>query len=303
MKTICVRGKVMLSGEYSVLYGGTAVLIPVPRYFYISEAEDSICRDNNPVTKSALQISIPELRDFEMGNGEPHLEIDRSEFFYEGPDARKIKLGLGSSAAEAVGIIALRFERAGRPWAENKNAITKYAISAHRRAQKGRGSGADVAACAYQLPIKYRIRDDEFLIEVIKEAADKERIPMALVWTSQAADSREMIARFENWRATGASESIHFFDRLLESGQKLADLWFKESSKVIYEQLDEYMELLEICLSAASIIYKLPIHRESETWAKANGGRAKPTGAGGGDMILLLGDLPIHELKQLTISL
>ena len=47
----------------------------------------------------------------------------------------------------------------------------------------------------------------------------------------------------------------------------------------------------------AKMPYKLPIHHEVEEWARSNGGFAKPTGAGGGDMIMLVGDLPYDELE------
>jgi mevalonate kinase len=43
--------------------------------------------------------------------------------------------------------------------------------------------------------------------------------------------------------------------------------------------------------------YMLPVHARYEEWARRHGGRAKPTGAGGGDMILLVGELPLAQLN------
>ena len=95
MKTIHIPGKVMLSGEYAVLYGGTAVLMPVPRYLKLSDSKASDQNDYSPMVRAALDYPILELKDYENKYGKPSVIIDSSEFFGADNEGRRIKLGLG----------------------------------------------------------------------------------------------------------------------------------------------------------------------------------------------------------------
>ena len=54
---------------------------------------------------------------------------------------------------------------------------------------------------------------------------------------------------------------------------------------------------MEECAKLARLPWRISEHEELEEWALEHGGRAKPTGAGGGDLVLLVGDLPLKELK------
>jgi mevalonate kinase len=60
MTNVNIPGKVMLSGEYAVLYGGTSVLVPVPRYMKFEESEFPPENPYTKVVQEALKISIDE---------------------------------------------------------------------------------------------------------------------------------------------------------------------------------------------------------------------------------------------------
>ena len=57
MKTIQIPGKVMLTGEYAVLYGGTAVMAPVPRYLRLTISEDNNRGACSPIVEEALRLA------------------------------------------------------------------------------------------------------------------------------------------------------------------------------------------------------------------------------------------------------
>ncbi|MCP4581338.1 MAG: hypothetical protein GY839_06945, partial [candidate division Zixibacteria bacterium] len=204
---LSVPGKVMLSGEYAVLYGAVSVLAPVTRCIELTEINTPLGEAYTPVVKTAIHHPIREILDYEQANGLPHIEVDSSQFFYQGENDRNIKLGLGCSAAEAVGVISLRFDRAGKRIAGYRDAILGHALQAHSQAQSGLGSGADVAACAYGRPISFRTTGNDFRLDVIEISQTSPQIPMNLIWTGQPADTRKMVGQFQNWVDYGGTKA------------------------------------------------------------------------------------------------
>jgi phosphomevalonate kinase len=301
MTAVRVPGKVMLSGEYAVLYGATAVLVPVPRHLTATAAGTPPEVPYSPVIQAARRVSIPELQDFESAHGVPHLQTDDSAFFATDSDGRKAKLGLGLSAAEAVATVALRYACAGRDWQAGRASLLEHALAAHSQAQQGLGSGADVAACASGAPIRFRRTSLGPVVTPIAPAELACCPPLALHWSGQAADTRALVRRFDDWAAAAAAKPL--LDHLAMAADALAPAWFSEPEPQLFALLDEFTVAMEACAEAAGIPYLLPAHARLASWAMRHGGRAKPTGAGGGDMVLLIGDLPLSQLGGLTIEL
>jgi len=303
MDSVRIPGKVMLSGEYAVLYGGSAVLVPLKRYLYISRAASRVDRTYSPVVQAALNIEIPAVADHEYDAGTPHIEIDRDELMGTDSSGRQVKLGLGGSAAEAVGTVALRYECAGLPWIKHWHDIAKLAHQAHQAAQEGLGSGADIAACAYRRPLLFRRENSSFATEAVPRPEGELEVPLALIWTGRPADTRALVRRFAAWHDE-AAEAPELAAGLRERADDLAGLWFRAPVADLLAAIDAFDDALKECCGKAGVAYQLPVHARLSAWAKRHGGRAKPTGAGGGDMVLMVGDLPLHQLaEQLVIPL
>ncbi len=224
MRTVRVPGKVMLSGEYAVLYGGTAGLVPVPLYLTITEAQSTDPERQSPVIRAALDFPLEETEEFEREHCLPGVSIDHSEFFGKNANGNLVKLGLGSSAAEAVGIIALRFERAGLGWSGNRETIATYADKIHRKVQGGIGSGADIAVCAYREPVSFKRDQDSCTIRSIQKP--EHNIPLHLAWTGQPADTRQLVRDFDTWLSRGVPVAADLLSNLVESSHEIADVWF-----------------------------------------------------------------------------
>lgn len=300
--SVSIPGKVMLSGEYAVLYGGSAVLVPAPLFLKITETKEKPSQPYSPVVQAALDIDISDLFDYEGKNGKPNLKLDHSMLFGSDRTGRSIKLGLGSSAAEAVGVIKLRFKRAKHEYQNAEGIILEYALMAHEQAQRGIGSGADVAACTFAAPIKFaKPYDSDF--KAIMPIEPDYSYPLHLLWTGISADTRIMVKAFQRWVELADESEQEILSDLIDCSNDLADMWFMVEEDEIFDTLDEYTSIVNTCAKKAGIQYKLPIHDEIEDWAKRHGGIAKPTGAGGGDMILLMGDLPVSQLSHLVIPL
>ncbi len=297
MTEVVIPGKVMLSGEYAVLHGAAAVLVPVPCELIIREIDSPPVQPYPRTVETALTQPVAILNEYEREHGLPHLEIDSSAFRAPDSGGTLRKLGLGSSAAEAVGVIALRHLRAGVDWRKRCSEIAFHAEAAHHTAQGGLGSGADVAVCAYGRPILFRRHEGGFTVKEIDLPDAAARSKLTLAWTGVPADTRSMVEAFERW-VDGGERARSMVRALCEAGDNLAKAWFGEPEEEFFPLFDAFVERLASCTGAAGIDYRLDLHREIEEWARSYGGRAKPTGAGGGDMILLVGDLPFDKLDM-----
>jgi phosphomevalonate kinase len=298
-----IPGKAMLSGEFAVLFGGTAIMMPVPRYLKITEIDIVPDKPYTPVIQLALRHPIPEIADHEKEHGRSHVVIDAGDFLTMNSGGLPLKLGLGLSAAEATAVTAFRFEKAGKPWSQNKAAVFGHAYKIHSLAQQGLGSGADVACCSFAQPLRYKLNKSKPWFEVIDKNKIVYSIPMTLVWTGQSSNTRQLITKFSTWALSKDEKSKKLLTDLINASDRLADTWFIAPNVEFYKILDEFTEIMDECARQSEISYRLPVHDELDKWAREHGGRAKPTGAGGGDMILLIGDLPTEKLDKLVIPL
>jgi len=294
MSQVEIPGKVMLSGEYAVLYGGQAVMMPVPRFLKLRTIEYNSELKYSKVINEALNYRLPEIAKIEKESDNFSVELDYSEFFNLETKGHMVKLGLGSSAAEAVGIVKLRYERAGFDCSAAGDEILKHALAIHSQAQQGKGSGADVAACAVGQPIVFK--NDSGQVSIVRKFRTEicGGIPLHLLWSGVPADTRDYVSKISK-TLKNDEKARSKLDYLVKQADRLAKLWFDGSPNKLYEVLDEFDNVISSIALLSGVDYKLPIHREISNWALKNGGRAKPTGAGGGDMILLIGDLPIDE--------
>ena len=248
-------GKLVLLGDYAVLEGATALVAAVDRRATGTREHEG---RGSPVVQ-AVRARIPE----------PHsasVRIDTSGF-YDGED----KLGVGSSAAVAVVAAALfsgtRDERA-----------LEAALEGHRDASGGEGSGVDVAASFYGgvIAAKRQPGPVQPLPSSIKG------LDLSVLFTGHSAKTTDFVdacrrsPRFTAWVSvlTGlADEGIDAYRRqharsflsvVSRYGRAMAGLGADAGVPVVTEQIDAIMRL-----------------------AGEAAGAAKPSGAGGGDVVVL----------------
>jgi phosphomevalonate kinase len=304
VRTIRIPGKVMLSGEYAVLFGGSAVALPVPRHLTVEPAPEIPAGGYPPAAAAAFACPVPELDQLPVDPPPPPpCRFDHHELRGLSEDGTEIKLGLGSSAAEAVGTVAWRYEAAGLNWEQHKVGIARSALAAHSHVQHGLGSGYDVLVCAYGEGLRLKLVNGERVFSLLLPADTENYPPLALVHTGVAANTRTLITRFLDWHAAAGTACEVWMDAACFAADALAIAWSDGDWPELLSALDTFEARLKPCLDAARIPYMLPAHEKLAAWARERGGRAKPTGAGGGDMALLIGDLPYHELGSEVIKL
>jgi phosphomevalonate kinase len=301
---IRIPGKAVLSGEYTVLYGGVAVAVPVPRYLIVRPATAPPPGGYPLAAQAAFAVEVPELKRYEA---QPPVikpcEFDARELRGSGSDGTEIKLGLGSSAAEAVAALAWRFEVCGLDWYEHRLSIAGRALTAHSYLQHGLGSGIDVLVSAYCEALTLQLDAGKRSIRRVLPADAAKFPPLALAHTGIPANTRLLVSKFADWYGQSGKPGALLVNAACQAGDVLASAWDTGDWPALLDAVDGFDAKLRLCLDAAGVPYMLPRHHELAEWARSRGGRAKPSGAGGGDMALLIGDLPYADLGGQVIRL
>lgn len=280
--TIRVPGKAFLFGEYAVLFGAPAAVMAVGRHVRMTPAPAG-----SPMAPLVL-AGRQQARAFLGRSEDPGPWVaDSSEF----EDARG-KLGLGSSAAVAVGAVASVFLEAGRDLQAPavRRQIRTLAREVHDRHQGQAGSGADVAAAVHGGWLIYR-RD----------------APEPLPWTpppglevrfarcDHPASTADRIGVLHRVRARAPNQ----VDGPLDRARNLAEALARESRDLgaFLRLAEAFAEaLMDLGTAMNRPMLGPPEARLRET-VQRHGGVLKPSGAGGGDLLVAFLAGPMAPLE------
>lgn len=304
-------GKLVLLGEYAVLFGAPAVVMAVNRRAAVTV--DVAPGDSWVVTAPGLVAGAAECviepsgrvvwDDSELGArfelferviGEmvacaildpasqppQRLNLDTTAFFDAGHPERP-KLGFGSSAALTVALATALTGRAPEAGATDLEWL-RTLVSLHREVQGGLGSGIDVAASlcggvvGFELDAGGRvagIAPIQWPIELVR----------AFVWTGTSASTHSFLDRLQATRASGAGGVDEALDRLGQVSERGVDALARNDPFRFLDAVDRFWESLEVL----GRIIEMPIlsdaHRRLRKLGTECGVHYKPSGAGGGD--------------------
>jgi len=197
-------GKLFVVGEYAVLHGGRALVAAI-------DAGISCLVERAPTWR----LSAPDLGvegTLDESTSEPRAALlasavsaARDEFRLERPLrftvrgthlASRRKCGLGGSAASVVAIQAAAAAAVGEDLdaKATRDRLFRCALDVHRRHQRGRGSGADVAASVYGGWIDFVAAEGGPHVDV---ALLPIGMRLAAVWSGVASDTARAIEAFE----------------------------------------------------------------------------------------------------------
>ncbi len=275
-------GKIVLCGEYAVLDGAPAVSLAIDR-----RARASVRNSDNDwhsvtapgftpvegrfVTRDGhidwLEGAEPfALVDAVMRRRMPEcsvaIELDTNAFV---DSVTGEKLGLGSSAALAVALLAAL---------RKSGDVFDDALAAHRVFQGGTGSGVDVATAVHGGLIEYRGN-------AVTRLSWPGGLALRVIWTGVPASTPERLQRLE----VAARQPSR--RRLGQAAERMAGAW--TTADTVLDEFPAYIDTLR----AFSVDHDLGIfdagHDELADLAAADGLVYKPCGAGGGDVGVLLG--------------
>jgi len=298
-------GKLFLSGEYSVLWGGTARLAGVgPRAFALARTREdrevhlvlAEGRLRGTMTPLGVRWATEPAAPFVFAARALDLVVRaraRESLGLElalsptAPGPGGHKLGLGSSARAVV----LAVESAAR-LLEVRPPLA-LALLAHAEAQGGKGSGGDVAACAVGGLLRYR----RWPLERVTSAASlglglaaagapdvvrlgTTALPASYAFSGQSASTPGMIQKVES--ALQGPARRRFVESSDELGRELED--GLRASR--FAQVDEACQGLEASLEALPGV-GTPGATRILALARTAGSTGKVSGAGGGDGCVL----------------
>ncbi|MAX29381.1 MAG: hypothetical protein CMG14_00200 [Candidatus Marinimicrobia bacterium] len=295
-------GKVFLTGEYMALEGGKAIILSTPQKARINLIENdfrqniftsSIDRKSynfivndpskinwlkgNPIeTGSILEEAI---RKFNRKFNNQSISIDTDEFFINDK-----KIGIGSSAAVSVALIKA-FNDLFQTELSSRQIID-YAIDIHRKAQRSEGSGFDVVSsyieskavvCRLLEGKNYEYSPIEFPEEIIVLA----------VLSDVSIKTSIMIKRYQDAKKKNPKYFLKQAEAMKAELDHLHSSLLKKDSQLIIEHLRTYNNLL-LDLDSKFEVGIFNHHHEMQELANSKNIFYKPSGAGGGDLGLMI---------------
>jgi phosphomevalonate kinase len=304
--SVSAPGKLFLLGEYAVLEGAPALLLAVDRRVTVTVAPSSDDRWH----LSALGLSTPGLTSPDLTlkpdgsipagvdertrerlnvfdavrravcaaapcNSALSVTIDSTAFSAAGH-----KLGLGSSAAVATALTAALLVAAGR--SPSREEIRILATQAHRSAQRGAGSGGDVASSSYGGLIGY-VQDTAPVSLVLPQ-----ELQIMAVVTGTGSSTTNLVGRVGQYAARDPDLYRADMARLAALAHQAQDA--VGSAKTFLALAADYFEALAELDAHANAGIVSEHHRQLHWLAADLGGVFKTSGAGGDDVGLVFAE-------------
>lgn len=204
-----------------------------------------------------------------------------------------VTAGLGSSAAVvSASVLALYAVRGETP---SREELFADAFEAHHRAQKGKGSGCDVAAACYGGLIGYRRRGEELPRITALDLAVLP--PLAVAHAGPKASTTALIAALGRAERESPASYRLVIEGLERAAQRVAEaLERREATTSVLSALEASAQhLTELDALSGGRLEPPPV-RELLDLARAEGATAKISGAGGGDCVLAFADEPARRV-------
>lgn len=314
---VMTKGKLYLAGEYAVTFPGqTAVILPVPEGiganlsfgegYILSDIYDSVCHwhyqletgkvESDDRSEYRYLLTIIELVSSYLQEKNYHLRPFglklRSNLHYQ----RKIKYGLGSSAASAVALVQGILELYHVIWTPEK--LFKL-TSAILLLMGSNGSMGDIACVSYGQLISYTTFDIEWVKKCLKKEklsyvvdaiwpnlairplANRLNMPLLVGWTGQAADSAMMVKKVTEGfepvsRRLFLEASQRAVNQIIEGIEKGDEVLFCQGINENHQVLAELGRLINQPIETKRLSKLVMIARKYQAVGKLSG-------AGGGD--------------------
>lgn len=280
---VAAPGKVFLIGEYAVLDGAPAVVAAVGR-LAVGQFVPGI-EHASPFVAESVQTTLAGIGDRAAALPTGSVMVDSSAFSVNGK-----KLGLGSSAAVTAASVAAVLEMAGLPVAANRDLCFSLAERAHRSAQGGAGSGADVAAAVHGGLVHYRRPPGGY--PVIEKLRPPPNLRLVVFGEGKPASTVDLIRAVRSYAEGDPAGYARVMRPLREQAELFAEALAAANVPDVIAAAHNYGAGLVELGTRAGIAIVTPRFEMAASLAANLGGVAKPSGAGGGDVgIALFGDL------------
>jgi phosphomevalonate kinase len=286
-------GKAIVCGEYAVLEGAPAISIAVDRYAIATLGDPDAKAGRTPFVVAALAhsaraLSRPELADLAV-------RVDSSGLYEQGG-----KLGLGSSAAVTAAVVGLAFAHTGASLDDRARLFT-VADAAHAEAQGVVGSGIDVATSVYGGAIEFeRLPGQSPKISPVHWPSS---LRISFVYSGTSASTPDLVGRVRRLRDRDAARYTSCMDALADIARSFALALRSGDASSAVAAAARWTPALDALGHAADAPIVTPFFDWLHRSASAHGAAAKPSGAGGGDLGVILATALGEPIDTLSRSL
>jgi phosphomevalonate kinase len=300
-------GKLLLCGEYAVLHGApglavaadvrarasvTAVrgpcrlLLPGEGAYGFDWSDEGAprWRESPPAGGVALVAAVAAALAAGGVVCRQAVEVSLDSRAFRGTGGRK--LGLGSSAAVTVALLAGLQAAAGRGVAD-RATLAPLCLDAHRRLQQGRGSGIDVAVALHGGVVTL---DSTQARDPIRVLAWPAGLHALAAWTGESASTPALVERFERFVGAEPARWARCLADLRRIAREALAAWERADVAVILRAFSDYDDALRALDDGADIGIYTGSHARLACDAQAAGAAYKVSGAGGGDFGIACAD-------------
>jgi phosphomevalonate kinase len=307
-------GKLVLIGEYAVLFGAPAAVMAIDRRAVVSiepaaagrwtvrapgwtdaTGEFELTAGGRPIwsdpvagesTWSLVDGLLPR-----VGSGAgirlselPAMDVTLdTRAFFGSADGERRKMGLGSSAALTTALVHAFTAWPGSSPPPPTVEWVQRLVDLHRALQSGRGSGIDVAASVLGGVVRYRLDDRARVVES-GPLTIPDGLQIRAVWTGRSASTSSFLARLEACRADHPGRVDRVIERLAEVASFGVEALSDGSGAALLAAVEEVPTTLDELGRVLSMPVLSDDHRRLWRTAKEVGVAYKPSGAGGGDV-------------------
>ncbi len=271
-------GKLMLAGEYAVLHGHPALVMAVDRHAVATVSEGAVHQPPEVVATLAVARREGYLQDEHKD-----LAVDCTPL--AGPS--RTKLGLGSSAAGCVAALALARAIEGRE-VDDRQALGNVARRGHREAQGG-GSGVDVLAAAMGGVLRVTLGDTREAEPTVLQRTWPAAWPWAVLWTGNSVRTSEMLATVDAMAARDPRGAQACWAGIAVATQQLDTAMVTGDLRTAVAAVTAHGHWMQELGERAGVAVVTESLAGLRTLVEASGVGVKPSGAGGGDVALMLG--------------
>ena len=289
-------GKLFWIGEYAVLEGAPAVVTAVNKgaYFHKKKAnkttltftsslfqKEFIARNskgeftNDDRPQTALIRAVLTVLDEKKVLRKDGLKIEIDTLALSGQNS---KFGLGSSGAVAAGLTSILAKKSC-----SKKQIVTLALEAHHRFQGKIGSGADVYASLYGGILKMENGQCSKIKTHLK-------METAVIYTGFSASTPKMVRAIRVWKKNNTFQANTLFTQLKACASAGVHALEKANIQAWLEAVKQYAKLEQAITNASGVPIINKAVQSAMDLAHQYGYVAKPSGAGGGDIVVAFAD-------------
>jgi phosphomevalonate kinase len=283
---VTAPGKVMVAGEYAVLSHGAAVVMAVDRYA-TAVSTPTPSGEAPPEVRAALACARRE----GLLTREHSVRVETSGFAQQGR-----KLGLGSSAAGCVAAVGAAAAAEGHDVQALRPDIARIARTGHREAQGG-GSGTDVLASALGGLLHVCWPDGLEGQALVTPLRWPENLTWSVFWTKTEARTSTLIRSVQAFGQKSPDQMARWMDAIGLATDEFTEALKCARADRAVRAVSAHMEAMDQLGSASNTPIVTEAMRQLAAATAPLGAAVKPSGAGGGDIVIVVMQDPDSQAR------